>query len=609
MSFRRVGRLAIVALATLLWASCGQVYRPVVIPVNPVPPNPANFHEVFGVSTNVPANPGTAVQIDVSGDIFIGAANMGVNPNHAAVLPNNSRVFVASAGSVNQDGTLNLFDADVIMAFTPASVAGGLGPPTTFPLPTAGTGQSSGVVSISEDQAGNVTATLSSPLANAVAGVSVQISGVQVTGYDGSFVISSVNAAQTTIQYSDSTLGLAQSSGGTAMVPLICSYQPDFVATAQNNAVFVANYGVEGGANCNVPNTDSVALLNPASNSVTNIGYLPPGAHPVAMAETPDGQNLYVLNQGLNSISDLSPVDLTPLISSPIPVGSRPEWIAMRPDGRRIYVLTQGDGALGTIDTTTNVQIAGSPQSVGGPGVNFVLYDQSRNRLYVTNPTAGLVFVFDATTDPPTPLPLGTKTGGAITIPAPPACAAQGVTCGPVTPVSVAALIDGSRFYVASYVTVANTSPCPDPNVTANGCVIPQVTVFDAANFSVGGASVVKTTVFPLLPPIATPVNGVQPYALAPSTFCAPVFPAPVTPARARFRMFAAASVDGSRVYASMCDGGVVAIINTTTSTIATGQNNSEDTLVTDLTAPFSATPVTSGVPPPQSPVFLVTGQ
>ena len=61
-------------------------------------------------------------------------------------------------------------------------------------------------------------------------------------------------------------------------------------------------------------------------------------------------------------------------------------------------------------------------------------------------------------------------------------------------PVSVAALLDGTRFYVASYVTATPTSPCPDPTVTAAGCVIPQLTVFDAATLTV------KTTIFPLLP-------------------------------------------------------------------------------------------------------------
>jgi len=82
-----------------------------------------------------------------------------------------------------------------------------------------------------------------------------------------------------------------------------------------------------------------------------------------------------------------------------------------------------------------------------------------------------------------------------------------------------------------------------------------------------------------------------------------------ITPASARFRMSAAASADGSRVYASMCDGGSVAVVDTTTSTIATGVNTS-DNLVTDLLAPFSAGPTQpNGEPLPQSPVFLLAGQ
>jgi YVTN family beta-propeller protein len=319
------------------------------------------------------------------------------------------------------------------------------------------------------------------------------------------------------------------------------------------------------------------------------------------MVETPNALNLYVLNQGSNSVTDLSPTDLSTLTT--IPVGNTPAWAALRPDGQRLYVITQGDGQLYTINTSTNTVI-GSPQPVGGAGANFVIYDKSRNRLYATNPNSGAVYIFDATTDPPTPI--GNPAG--ISIPAPSVCTAG--VCSPVIPSSVAALPDGTRFYVASYVTACSQSnasgcvvpgPCPD-GVTVAGCVIPQMTVFDA------GTIAVKTTVFPLLTvPTTTTGLTTSPYALTPVTFCAPVFP--YTPATARFRMSAVASVDGSRVYSSLCDGGSVAIVDTTTSTIATGVNTS-DNLVTDLLAPFGASPPQpNGEPLPQSPVFLLTGQ
>jgi hypothetical protein len=59
-----------------------------------------------------------------------------------------------------------------------------------------------------------------------------------------------------------------------------------------------------------------------------------------------------------------------------------------------------------------------------------------------------------------------------------------------------------------------------------------------------------------------------------------------------------------------MCDAGSIAIINTTTSTIAAGTNNTPDTLVTDMLAPFGAgNAQLNGEPPPQNPIFLLTGQ
>jgi DNA-binding beta-propeller fold protein YncE len=551
---------------------------------------------VFSIAVNAAYNPGTAFQIDVSGDSDIGSDNMGINPTHAAILPNNSRVFVASAG-----GDLCPSGTDVITAFTPAAdspTATGLGPPTTFTLPNVGATQSAAISAISE--VGNlVTVTLSAPI-TAAAGSQIVISGITIpnsanpTGYDGCFPIFSV--AGTTVQYVNSVTGLTAvspaPSGGVAAVPTFCRYIPVYLATSQSNAMYVANYGAEGDPNCNFSSTDSVAYLNTTANTVGKIAYLPAASHPVAMVETPNTLNLYVLNQGSNSVTDLSPSDLSTLTT--IPVGNAPAWAALRPDGQRLYVITQGDGQLYTINTATNNLISGSPQPVGGAGANFVLYDKSLNRLYVTNPNSGAVYIFDATTDPPTPV--GNPAG--ISIPAPSVCASVG--CSAVIPSSVAALADGTRFYVASYVT-ATGSTCPDPNIAAAGCVIPQVTVFDA------GTLAVKVAIFPLMPAVANPVGGTQPYALTPVAFCNPVFP--YTPATTRFRMSAVASVDGSRVYASMCDGGSVAIVDTTTSTIATGVNTS-DNLVTDLLAPFSAGPTQpNGEPLPQSPVFLLTGQ
>jgi DNA-binding beta-propeller fold protein YncE len=634
MSLRRVAWLAAIFVATIICLSCGQVYRPVVIPIENNPPNPQNFHAVFGINNNVAPNPGTALQIDVSGDSNIGQANMGINPTHAAALPNNSRIFVTSAGStvLGTNGQLAGYP-DLVTSFTPAassSVATGLGNAVTFTLPNTGPNQSSAITDICEnlgtpsDPQCNttdphlVTVTLATPPPQAAPGGQIIISGVVMDdpnnpknsgAYNGNFTILSVNG--NAITYDDPITGLIPTSGGTASIPLptFCSYQPDFVTTTQATAVYVANFGVETPGttaipltpNCTLPSTDSVAALNVTENTITQIAYLPPASHPTLMAETPNGQNLYVVTQGdgvsAANVLNLSTTDLS--TTATIPIGVNPSWIAMRPDGQQLYVLTATDGQLSTIRTDLNTVVS-PPQSVGA-GANYVLYDKSLNRIYVTSP--GLVYLFSATGSIGTPpSPMVTPPGnlpGTVAIPSSPKCTTA--TCGPVIPVSVAALPDGSRFYVASYQI---QSPCSDPNAGTGSCIIPMVTVFDAGTLTIRTPS---SSIFGSeLSLFTAPPFAMGQYAVPEVAACQP--PAVYSPSTTRFRMFATASADSSHVYVSVCDAGAIASITTTTNTVSQGTNQS-DRLVIDLLAPLSVGSNTGNQTPPQSPVFLLTGQ
>jgi hypothetical protein len=169
-------------------------------------------------------------------------------------------------------------------------------------------------------------------------------------------------------------------------------------------------------------------------------------------------------------------------------------------------------------------------------------------------------------------------------------------------------LPDGSRFYVASYQI---QSPCSDPNVTSASCLIPVVTIYDAKTLTVKNAS--SSLFAPALalltePPFAGPPNNPFQYAVPEISSCAPA--AVYSPGATHFRMFATSATDGSHVYVAICDAGAIADIVTNTDTVSQG-TNAADRLVIDLLAPFSAAPA-PGVdqqPPPQSPVFLFTGQ
>ena len=603
MSLRRVGRLAAMLLPMLLWGACGQVYRPVVIPCTeggipncPVqtPPVPANFHAVFAISANVPNYPGNAMQIDVSGDTIIAetaingpnAPNSGGQvPTHAAVLPNNSRVFVTSAGSVVSGGV------DGVLSFTPAAqstISTGFSGVNTVSLPS----QTSNITAIS--QAGNlVTVTLSAALTGVSAGYAIVIGGVLIPNcsensmppcnplaYNGSFTLYSISG--TTIRYMNSATGLpslsgSQLTGATASVPP----QPVFLNSTQNNAMYVANY-----------NSNSVFAFGTAVNAVVNSA--PVGTHPVSMAQMPNGLKLYIANQGSNSISSLNAIDLSPNVVTGFS-GVSPVWVVARGDSQKVYVLTQGDGMLVTIDTATDTVSSSLPV---GAGANFVFFDPNLNRLYVTNPVSSMVYVFSDTGGPnDTPIQLA-----AISFSAPDSVACP-LGC---TPLSVTALRDGSRFYVASYQL---QSSCSDPVIGASPCVVPGLSVFDANSF----ALMLPTLNLLTDPPFSGPLNGSGTYqfAVPPVASCAsPIYPTLYTPGATRFRVFTAAAADSSAVYVSMCDAGAVAVINTTDSNTngTVGSGTPADSLVTDLPAAYAGPSQTTGSPL-QNPIFLLTGQ
>jgi YVTN family beta-propeller protein len=361
MSFRNKGWMAATVLALVICVACGQIYRPVVIPINNIPPSPADFHAVFSLNTNAfygldqnPANPsippliptllygpGSAMQIDVGGDTDLGIASLvdgtvsGANPTHGVSLPNFSRVFVASAGSAIADGL------DAISSFVPVTQSA----------------TSSGI------------------------------------------------GAATVVSYPN----LIPNPGALppAQPNFFCSYLPDFVAASQNTTVYVANYGVENAPPVCNPNgttsTDSITVVNGTSNVITNIIYAAPAStppivlsNPVALAQvqTLNGNKLYVANQGNNTVASFYTVDMAPTTATGTVSGfsgTTPVWIVARGDGQQVYVVSQGDGQLWTIDAATDAVIG----SVSvGVGANYVLYDPNLNRLYVTNPNNSSAYIF-----------------------------------------------------------------------------------------------------------------------------------------------------------------------------------------------------------------------
>src|SRR5215470_19311719 len=193
----------------------------------------------------------------------------------------------------------------------------------------------------------------------------------------------------------DDTIAANVTSSPTAasVISLAQGAQPVFVHTAENNNVYVANFGIS-----------TVSVINTNLNALAG-SDVPVGANPVALAEMPvagaTNQKLYVANENSSSVSVINVLDDS--LGTPVNIGAGQVWAVARADGQRIYVLDK-NGAIDDIDTLTDtpaiVSVKDSRNVSLGSGANFISYDRVAQRLYVTNPTNSRVAILDVTTTP-----------------------------------------------------------------------------------------------------------------------------------------------------------------------------------------------------------------
>jgi len=212
---------------------------------------------------------------------------------------------------------------------------------------------------------------------------------------------------------------------------LLPGSRPIALASTENDAMFVLNQG----PNSACPNTGSISTISTTTLTVTNTVCV--GVHPTQMIQLPNGGEIYVTNQGDNSVSIFVPSSqtVTATITTAQGLGLNPTALASSLDANFIFVVTAGDGTNpGALDILPRYAVA-VPASVPlGVSPSFEILDPNLNRLYVANTGSNTVSVFDAskvnvTNNPAIPL-LGTANVG-------------------TAPVSITPLPNGTQFYVA----------------------------------------------------------------------------------------------------------------------------------------------------------------
>lgn len=213
----------------------------------------------------------------------------------------------------------------------------------------------------------------------------------------------------------------------TPQEPSVTPAVPVFGAIAQSN-LYVAETG-----------RNSLAVITGASNY---IGEIPVGHDPVALVATPDGTQLYSLNQGDNTVSVIFPATNQNVGTIALPAGATPVWGAVSTDGTSVFIVNQGTGTVSQINTLTDTLVPGTATCTQdtfcvGPAPNYITYEATRNRAYVTSPSGNSLSIID------------NNLGTVQTV------STAGPPCNGQHPISVTGLADGTRVYVAD--DVANS--------------------------------------------------------------------------------------------------------------------------------------------------------
>lgn len=330
MTLRRACRVGWAVLLVLLCTSCGDTFRPVAIPVTPVPPDPDSQHFAFMISTNGADNAGSMTQVDISGDSILGTAQVGRGPTHIALLNSGTRIYISNGLE------------DTVTTFLAGNGISPITSPVTISLPS---GSSPGFVNSTETgfvyvaNPGNSTVSAISTLSNVVTNTITVGSGPVAmaetpdakklyVANQGDNSVSSINPPDKTVNpvITDATL----------------SSPVWVVSRSDSQRVYVLS---QGNGNLTTINTFTDQVIPPP-------GTVSAGAGANFMLYDSHLNRLYVTNPSNNTLSIFDASPDTPVLLKQIAVSAQPLAVAALPDGSRVYV-----GSVLSNATTATLQV------------------------------------------------------------------------------------------------------------------------------------------------------------------------------------------------------------------------------------------------------------
>ncbi len=422
--------------AAVLFAGCGNNYRPVVTPVSPSgpPAEPASF--AVAVSAPSPTTAGIVTVVDYAGDTIMAVAPIGPGPTAFTVDETGSNGY-----TINSDGTLTNFP--VSSNLQPKNVLYTTLPSTAEPLnlfsPSAGLWAADLSGNLADVFTGSPqTFLLSIPLAPTP--VMVVGPGVRGSRY---FAVSQNIASPTGVECNSSpttqplgeVTGIEVSSYTTdtpmpaGKCPVYAVESPDsarvFVFNRGSDTVTVINAQNDTLDTCVCPSTGCVnqdgqkyfchPTLPLSTTAVTATGITPPNgitgmtatAGPV-YAEYNAAKNLLIVADYAGNTISVIDVSLDEYgndsstfgTTYTIPVGNNPASVTVLVDGSRAYTANQTDETVTVVNLSSNTVEKTLP-IIGHPRTVVSTQNSVFGKVYVASPDSNyLTIISTGGTDP-----------------------------------------------------------------------------------------------------------------------------------------------------------------------------------------------------------------
>jgi YVTN family beta-propeller protein len=320
----------------LLWAGCGETYRPVANPIPKPGGDPEATHYALVLNTNggqPPTQNGpapSATQLDVSGDTNMGNHPSGLNPVHAVMSPAFGRAYVVNQG----DSTLSTFS------------------------PLSGIGAIVSTIPLIGDNEPNAGATYVASSTNQTFVVETALNRVAV-----------IDAAQLQVA---------------AFVPV--GINPvAAVATTDGRKAYVTNQG-----------SNTVSVISTKDN--TNQKNIPVGSSPGPIAISSDNNYVFVANQGDGTVSVIDTNSDTEVLpnGARLQVGGSPSQLIWDDGLKRVYTVNTGSSSVSVIDANSFPQKVLRTVTTSANPVAIAALDNQTKFYVLFQGTPGFVEVYDA---------------------------------------------------------------------------------------------------------------------------------------------------------------------------------------------------------------------